>query len=98
MSKKKLKLQRNKLDKLDEELLNLIKKRTEIIKEVIKLKAHKKQIVDHNRIKKVLGNIRIKSLRKNIDPKITKRIWTTMIWSYINYERRNFNKIHKKIK
>ena len=33
-----------------------------------------------------------KSLKNNIDPKITNRIWKNMIWSYIDYERRNFKK------
>ena len=30
--------------------------------------------------------------QKKIDPNITNRIWKNMIWSYINYERKNFNK------
>ena len=96
MNNKKLNLQRKKLDKLDNKLLDLIKKRTEIVKKVIKLKKYKKQIVDYQRIKKVLKNIKTKSLNKNIDPIITKKIWTSMIRSYIDYEKRNFNKIHKK--
>ena len=32
------------------------------------------------------------SIKRNIDPKITKRIWKNMIWSYIDYEKRNFKK------
>ena len=34
----------------------------------------------------------MKSKKLNIDPKITKRIWKNMIWSYIDYEKRNFKK------
>ena len=37
---------RNKIDKLDKKLLVLIKKRTDLVKKVIKLKKFKKQIVD----------------------------------------------------
>ena len=54
---------RNKIDKLDKKLLVLIKKRTDLVKKVIKLKKFKKQIVDRNRIKKVLKNIKKNSMK-----------------------------------
>ena len=44
------------------------------------------------RIKKVLNNIKQLSKKKKIDTKITNKIWTSMINSYIDYERRNFKK------
>jgi chorismate mutase len=62
------------------------------VNEVIKLKENKSEIVDQKRITSILKNIKIKSIKKNIDPKITNRIWKNMIWSYINYERKNFKK------
>ena len=89
---KKLKGLRKRLDKLDNLFINLIKKRTSIVKEVLKLKENKNQIVDKKRIKFILNQIRKKSIRNKIDPKITNRIWKNMIYSYINYERRNFKK------
>ena len=91
-NKKKLKKIRSKLDKLDNSLIKIIKKRTNLVKEVLKLKETKKQIVDNVRIKKILSNIRKKSINNNIDPKITKRIWLNMIRAYIDFERRNFKK------
>ena len=91
-NKKKLELIRSKLDKLDNNLLSLIKYRTKLVKEVLKLKEFKKEIVDNKRIKFILQKIKIKSKKLNIDPKITNRIWKNMIWSYIDYERRNFKK------
>ena len=91
-NKKKLNLIRIKLDKLDNKLLNLIKYRTSLVKEVLKLKDFKKEIVDKKRINFILDKIKGKSKRLNIDPKITNRIWKNMIWSYIDYERRNFKK------
>ena len=45
-NKKKLNLIRIKLDKLDNKLLDLIKYRTSLVKEVLKLKELKKEIVD----------------------------------------------------
>tara|TARA_B100002051_G_scaffold272119_1_gene308156 strand:+ start:650 stop:940 length:291 start_codon:yes stop_codon:yes gene_type:complete len=92
LKKKKLNIIRKKLDKLDNSLINVIKKRTDLVKEVLKLKEHKYEIIDNNRIKKILKNIKNKSIQKNIDPKITKRIWYNMIYAYIDFEKRNFKK------
>ena len=91
-NKKKLNSLRKQLDKLDNNLLKIIKKRTNIVKHIMSLKAYKKQIVDKKRINKILSNIKKKSLKNNIDPKITNRIWKNMIWSYIDFEKRNFKK------
>ncbi len=91
-NKKKLEIIRSKLDKLDNKLLALIKLRTNLVKEVLKLKEFKKEIVDKKRINFILKKIKIKSLKQGIDPRITNRIWKNMIWSYIDYERRNFKK------
>ena len=89
---KKLKKLRNKLDLLDNQLLRLIKIRTNLVKDVLKLKIYKKEIIDRKRINKILLNIKIKSLKHDIDPMITKRIWKIMIWSYIDFEKKNFKK------
>ena len=91
-NKKKLDSLRKQLDKLDNDLLKIFKKRTNIIKQVLSLKEYKKQIVDKKRINKILSNIKNKSLKNNIDPKITNRIWKNMIWSYIDFEKKNFKK------
>ena len=92
INRKKLKVLRNRLDKLDNSFIKLIKKRTLIIKQVLKLKQSRKEIVDKKRIKFILNQIRKKSIKNKIDPKITNRIWKYMIISYIDYERRNFKK------
>ncbi len=91
-NRKKLNKIRNELDKLDNSLIKIIKMRTILVKKVLALKETKKQIVDQKRIKKILSNIKKKSIRNKIDPKITNRIWKNMIWSYIDFERRNFKK------
>ena len=92
LNKKKLNILRKKLDRLDLNLLNLIKKRTILVSNVLKLKFYKREIVDKKRINLILKKIKKKSIEMKIDPKITKRIWLNMIWSYINFERRNFKK------
>jgi chorismate mutase len=91
-NKIKLNLFRKKLDKLDNSLLMLIKKRSTIVKNVLNLKKYKSEIIDKKRITFILKKIKNKSIQNKIDPKITKRIWTNMIWSFIDYEKRNFNK------
>ena len=90
IKKKKLNKLRNELDYLDNTLLKIIKKRTAIVKRVLKLKDYKYQIVDKKRIKIILNRIKKKSIKNKIDPKITNNIWKNMIKSYIDYERRNF--------
>tara|TARA_B100000035_G_C20643538_1_gene397719 strand:- start:3 stop:293 length:291 start_codon:yes stop_codon:yes gene_type:complete len=88
----KLKILRKSLDKLDNSFIKLIKRRTDLVKQVLKLKENKNQIIDRKRINYILKQIKKKSIKNKIDPKITNRIWKNMIWSYIDYERRNFKK------
>jgi chorismate mutase len=91
-NKKKLDLLRIKLDKLDTKLLKLIKKRSNLVNDVLKVKIHKNEIIDQKRINYILKKIKKKSLQLKIDPKISNRIWKNMIWSFIDYEKRNFKK------
>jgi chorismate mutase len=91
-NKKKLNLLRKSLDKLDTNLLQIIKTRSNLVNEVLKLKEFKSEIVDKKRINFILKKINTKSKKLKIDPKITGRIWKNMIWSFIDFERRNFKK------
>ena len=92
LKRKKLNKIRLELDKLDNSLIRIIKKRTNLVKKVLNLKEKKNQIIDQKRIDTILRNIKKKSLKNNIDPKITNRIWKNMIWSFIDFEKRNFKK------
>jgi chorismate mutase len=91
-NKKKLDIIRKKLDNLDNKFLALIKTRTFLVNEVLKLKEFKSEIIDKKRINFILNKIKQKSKKLKIDPKITNRIWKNMIWSYIDFEKRNFKK------
>tara|TARA_B100000700_G_scaffold175861_1_gene194266 strand:+ start:691 stop:987 length:297 start_codon:yes stop_codon:yes gene_type:complete len=92
---KKLKKLRLDLDKIDDKLIKIIKKRFKIVKSVLLLKTKKKEIIDKKRIKIILKNIKKKSLQNKIDSKITNRIWKNMIWAFIDYEFRNIKKNKK---
>ena len=83
---------RKNLDKLDTSFLNLIKKRTNLVKQILANKKYKKDIVDKKRINVILKNIAKRSRLKKIDPKITNTIWKSMIRAFIDYEFRNFKK------
>ena len=92
MDKKNLKKARGKIDTLDSRIFELIKQRTNVVKKMLKLKESKNQIVDQGRIKEILRKIKNKSIKNNIDPKITARIWKSMIWTYVDYQKRKFSK------
>ncbi len=55
---------RKELDKLDVYLLEIIKKRSNLVDIVIKNKKYKKDIVDKKRISIILKEIKKKSLKK----------------------------------
>ena len=92
LKKQKLSKIRKELDNLDNILIKIIKKGTNLVKRVLSLKEKKNQIVDQKRINLILKNIKKKSIKNKIDPKITNKIWKNMIYAYIDFERRNFGK------
>ena len=91
-NRKQLKIARDKIDLLDTKIFTLIKKRTQIVKYMLGLKKFKKQIVDHKRINEILKNIKNKSIKNKVDHKTTRRIWKSIIWSYVDFQKRNFKK------
>ena len=92
MDRNKLKKARKKIDQIDKKIFYLIKKRTNIVKYMLSLKQYRNQIVDRKRINEIIKNIKNKSIKNNIDPNITVRIWRSMIWSYVKFQQKNFNK------
>ena len=92
MHRKKLIKARKNIDKVDNKIFNLLKKRTKIVEHMLSLKKQKSQIVDRKRINVILKNLKSRSIKDGIDPKITIRIWKSMIWSYVDYQRKNFKR------
>ena len=89
---RRLNNERKKIDKIDQQIFNLIKRRTIVVKKMLTLKKYKNQIVDYKRINEILFKLKRKSIQNKIDPRITKKIWKSMISSYIDFQRRNFKK------
>ena len=83
---------RKKLDKIDAKLLGVIKERSILVDQVIKLKKDKKDIIDKARIRFILKKIKKNSIKAKIDPMITVGIWKEMIKVFIKYEYKNFKK------
>ncbi len=92
MIRPEIKKIRIKLDKLDSKLLLIIKSRTNLVNQIVKLKKSKNEIVDKKRIDLILKRIKKKSIKLKIDPSITQSIWKEMIRSFIRYEYKNFKK------
>ena len=92
MNKNKLKIARRRVDQLDKQIFNLIKKRAQTVRYMLSLKKYKSQIVDQKRIKEILKKIKKKSIKNKVDPKVTEKIWRSMIWSFIDYQKKNFKK------
>ena len=92
MNRSKLRLARKKVDQLDQKIFNLIKKRTQTVEYILSLKKLRKEIVDYKRNNEIFKKIRNKSIKNGIDPKITKRIWKAIIWSYIDFQRKFLKK------
>ena len=92
MNKDKLRKARKKIDQIDNKIFRLIKKRTQVVKHMMSLKKFKNQIVDRKRIEEILRNIKKKSIKEGVDSKTTNQIWKTMIWSYVDLQRRVFGK------
>ena len=91
-NKKRLIILRKKLDLLDNQLMRILKKRFQVVQNVLKLKEKKSEIIDRKRINVILSNIKKKSIRNKIDSKITLKIWKSMISAFIQYEFKNFKK------
>ena len=92
MSNSKLKRDRKLIDKIDDKIFQLIKKRTRVVDHMLSLKKFKNQIIDQRRIKEILKKIKNKSTKNKMDLKTTERIWKSIIWSYVEYQRKNFKK------
>ena len=90
MNIKKLQKSRKRIDQIDKDIFKLIKKRTNVVRHMMKIKTRKNQIIDKKRINEILKEIKKKSIKNNIDPKITYKIWKSMIWSYIEFQKKNF--------
>ena len=79
------------IDEIDLEILNLIEKRKKLVDRVVKLKT-KDEIVDQERIDKILRRLDIEAKKKMLPSKMIRDVWEKMINGFIEYEKRYFER------
>ena len=87
-----LKKVRSEIDKLDDKILPLMVKRSQLVENALELKKLKSQIRDPKRIKIILDKIEKNSERYDVNKKLLRSIWKSMIECYIDYENKIFKK------
>ena len=87
-----LKKVRSEIDKLDDKILPLMVKRSQLVENALELKKLKSQIRDPKRIKIILDKIEKNSEKYDVNKKLLRQIWRSMIECYIDYENKIFKK------
>ena len=87
-----LKKVRSEIDKLDDKILPLMVKRSQLVENALELKKLKSQIRDPKRIKIILDKIEKNSERYDVNKKLLRQIWKSMIECYIDYENKIFKR------
>ena len=87
-----LKKVRSEIDKLDDKILPLMVKRSQLVENALELKKLKSQIRDPKRIKVILDKIEKNSEQYDVNKKLLRQIWKSMIECYIDYENKIFKK------
>ena len=88
----KLNKARIEIDKIDAKLLPLIVKRSMMVNKALESKTKKSQIIDQKRIKSILSKVEKAAKSKSANPNLIKSIWKSMIWNFIEYEKKEFKK------
>ena len=86
---------REKIDKIDLKIIDLISERKDLVDEVVKLKK-RDQIVDQERIDYILNKLNDEAKKRGIPEKLVDKIWSIMIETFIEYEKKVYDAVHKK--
>ena len=88
----KLNKARIEIDKIDAKLLPLIVKRSKMVNMALESKTKKSQIIDQKRINSILTKVGRAAKLRSGNPNLVKSIWKSMIWNFIDYEKKEFKK------
>ena len=91
-NKQMLNKARVEIDKIDAKLLPLIVKRSKMVNMALDAKTQKSQIIDQKRINSILTKVGKSAKSKSANPNLIKSIWKSMIWNFIDYEKKEFKK------
>ena len=86
---------RDEIDEIDLKIIDLISQRKDLVDEVVKLKK-RDQIVDQQRIDFILNKLNVEAKKRGLPKKLVEKIWNIMIKTFIEYEKRIYDSVHKK--
>ncbi len=89
-----IKIIRSQIDKIDLNILSLISERKDLVTKIVKFK-NRDQIIDQQRIEKILKKLDAEALRRGIPRDLVRKLWEGMIQSFISYEEHLFDKSSK---
>ena len=85
-----MKLIRNKIDLIDNKLLPLMVKRSQLVEKALELKLKRSEIVDQRRIREITKKISQKTKKLGGNPKLLSNIWLSIIDNFIKFEKSKF--------
>tara|TARA_X000000368_G_scaffold391031_1_gene354716 strand:+ start:1013 stop:1309 length:297 start_codon:yes stop_codon:yes gene_type:complete len=85
---------REEIDEVDIQILDLIFNRKKLVTEVVKLKK-RNQIIDNKRIEDILVRLRQEASKRDLPEEFVEEVWKLMIKTFIAYEEKIFDEIHK---
>jgi len=85
---------RDSIDRIDDQIINLISKRKILVVEAVRLK-NRDQIIDQERIERIIKKLNVEAQKKNLPDGLVEKLWRTMIKEFIDYEERIFDKVHQ---
>ena len=87
-----MKIVRNKIDIIDNKLLPLMIKRSQLVEKALNLKVKRSEIVDQKRIREITKKISQKTRQLGGNPKLLSNIWLSIIDNFIKFEKSKFKK------
>jgi isochorismate pyruvate lyase len=86
---------REEIDKIDEQLVELISKRTHLVSQAVKFKNSVEEVKADDRINAIMQRVRKLAIEKNINPNIISELFTVMINDMVETEIAEFRNAGK---
>ena len=81
---------RREIDRLDQDLVELLSQRQRYIERAAEIKAHRHEIRDEARVADVLGKVAQAAKSSGLDPDIAEAVWRELIERSIALEMRRY--------
>jgi isochorismate pyruvate lyase len=87
---------RANIDRLDVEIVRLMAERRHYVGEAARFKPSREGVVDRARIEDIITRMRAKAEQAGLVPDIAEAAFRRMIDGFIEFEKDEFDRIHKK--